>query len=248
MIIHPYRPGSHGVRELKQQLLARGVNVLVTQRPPRREGTWIVYWGKGDQMVGRVKVLNPPDKTILFVNKKVFFEQAAGTHVPPTTTDPSIAREWGTIVARATLNGTNGDGITIHQKGDELPVVPLYVEYKKKEAEYRVHVFRGKDGAYFVGHHQRKVARDPSAVQNWKVRNHDNGFFYQQHGYELPPVVSQAALELIETRFSGIDFVALDIIYNRRADTAWVLEGNTAPGLEGHTAEVYADFIKERIT
>ena len=39
----------------------------------------------------------------------------------------------------------------------------------------------------------------------------------------------------------GLDFGAVDIIYNQREDSSYVLEINTAPGLMGTTGERYAE-------
>jgi len=37
----------------------------------------------------------------------------------------------------------------------------------------------------------------------------------------------------------GLDFGAVDIIYNQKKDVSFVLEVNTAPGLEGSTLNEY---------
>jgi glutathione synthase/RimK-type ligase-like ATP-grasp enzyme len=43
----------------------------------------------------------------------------------------------------------------------------------------------------------------------------------------------------------GLDFGAVDIIWNEREDKCYVLEVNTAPGLQGSTLENYANAIME---
>ena len=57
-----------------------------------------------------------------------------------------------------------------------------------------------------------------------------------------PPegIVEQAKRSVIE---AGLDFGAVDVIYNVHHKKAYVLEVNTAPGLEGTTLEVYARAI-----
>jgi len=54
-------------------------------------------------------------------------------------------------------------------------------------------------------------------------------------------VVALAAVSAL-----GLDFGAVDIIYNEHENQYYVLEVNTAPGLEGTTVEKYAEaFAKE---
>jgi D-alanine-D-alanine ligase-like ATP-grasp enzyme len=42
-----------------------------------------------------------------------------------------------------------------------------------------------------------------------------------------------------------LDFGAVDVIWNEKQQRAYVLEVNTAPGLEGQTVDDYARGIKE---
>ena len=43
----------------------------------------------------------------------------------------------------------------------------------------------------------------------------------------------------------GLDFGAVDIIYNNRDDVCYLLEVNTAPGLQGTTLEKYKDAVEK---
>jgi D-alanine-D-alanine ligase-like ATP-grasp enzyme len=45
----------------------------------------------------------------------------------------------------------------------------------------------------------------------------------------------------------GLDFGAADVLFNARRNQAYVLEVNTAPGLEGQTVNDYAEAFKEMI-
>ena len=44
----------------------------------------------------------------------------------------------------------------------------------------------------------------------------------------------------------GLDFGAVDVLWNERQQKAYVCEVNTAPGLEGITLDNYLKEIKER--
>lgn len=200
--------------------------------------------------------MNPPAVTQVFNNKLRFFRQCGYAHenaaeIPLWTSFKEEARAWQeigrTVVERHILTGSGGEGIRIVEPGGELQLAPLYVKYEKKTHEYRLHIVKGRLGEFRVLYSQRKVARDPDGVSQWQIRNLDSGFFYQQHGFTVPVVVENIGLDLIRTKFPDVDFVALDVIYHKPTNRAFVLEGNTAPGLAGTSVEKYASFITERL-
>jgi hypothetical protein len=43
--------------------------------------------------------------------------------------------------------------------------------------------------------------------------------------------------------FAEMHFVALDVLYHQPSDTPVICEGNTAPGLENNTVDVYAQYF-----
>jgi len=79
------------------------------------------------------------------------------------------------------------------------------------------------------------------------VRNHANGFIYQRIGFNPPPGVIDTALKVFDN-IEGLDFGAVDVIYNKHYDRAWVLEINTAPGLVGSTVKDYANYFTASFT
>lgn len=117
---------------------------------------------------------------------------------------------------------------------------PLYVKYIKKQQEYRVHVFNGS-----VIDVQRKMRRTdtPTEEVNWKIRNHSNGFIFGREGVELPTSATDMCVAAVQA--IGLDFGAVDVIYNERSDTYYVLEVNTACGLIGTTLDKYKTAILE---
>src|SRR3546814_3947261 len=105
-----------------------------------------------------------------------------------------------------------------------------------KKQEYRVHVLNGK-----VVDVQRKarVKDFPDDKVNWKIRNHDNGFIYARDEKlaEVPKKVLSDSIKAVGV--CGLDFGAVDVIYNEAKGIGFVLEINTAPGLTGTTLEGY---------
>lgn len=151
------------------------------------------------------------------------------------------------IVCRTVLAGHSGAGIVIADNRNALVDAPLYVQYKKKKDEYRVHVGRKQsgDGAgeSVVIAVQRKARRNGAETVNWQVRNLAGGFVFVRGGVSPPASVTSSAVEALAA--SGLDFGAVDVIYNEHEGKAYVLEINTAPGLEGQTIADYASFFKE---
>ncbi len=167
--------------------------------------------------------------------------KANGISCPRFTTDKNEARAFKCklLFARTLLNSTNGKGIIEFNGTDEVyPDAPLYVEYIPKQAEYRLHVFRGK-----VIDFQQKKKRNNADTTYSHIRNLHNGYVYCRDGVILSDTALQLAVKAVETL--GYFYGAVDLIYNKKQDTYFVLEVNSRPGLEGTTLRSYAKAIKE---
>lgn len=144
------------------------------------------------------------------------------------------------VVVRHKLTGHSGEGIELLSGDVVIPEAPLYVRYIKKSQEFRVHVLSGQ-----VVDVQRKArSKDVQDKDvNWQVRNHANGFIYARAGYEVDESITTQAALAVEAL--GLDFGAVDIIWNDHEQKPYVLEVNTAPGLTGQTLQGYIDRFKE---
>jgi len=258
--IFPYKNGSHSVRVLKEALSENARRALEVKlegsRYRPRVGHRIVNWGNSRGFQGALN--GNPDAVQRFGNKLLAFlfwkEQSESCTIPDFTTDREEALTWlrkSAIVLRHDLRGHSGRGIEIIEKGsEELPPAPLYVKYIPKDAEYRVHVFKeSPTGEYRVIDVQRKV-RDPQREpRDWKVRSHGNGFIFTRaggdgrpHSETMPRDVLVQALRAMAG--SGLEFAAIDVIWNQKREKAFVLEANCAPGIEGQSVEIYAQAIR----
>lgn len=247
-IIYPYKPGSNSARELARELEVR--------RMSHRNSTFrgnpnklVINWGASrlPEEALKCQVINHPDAVLSASDKLQFFENA-DCRKPWYTTDWREALEHGqhndkTIVVRTVLNGHSGEGIILWELGQYMPEdAPLYTEYVPKKHEYRVHVFQGR-----VIDVQRKARRLDVADEdvNWKVRNNANGFVFARNGDALgtvpDDVLHQATLAVTSL---NLDFGAADVIFNERQSLAYVLEVNTAPGLEGTTLTNYGEAFR----
>ncbi len=241
-MLYPYKPGSASGRALAQALGIRRISHRNStfRGNPRKT---IINWGASrlPEEVGKCRVINTAEAVNRASDKLKFFQNAE-CRKPEWFTEAETASHYGiennvTIVARTVLNGHSGEGIVLVEPGDYVPYASLYTAYVPKKQEYRVHVFRGQ-----VIDVQRKARRRDVADDdvNWKIRNNANGFVFARNGDALgdvPADVLQQASDAVASL--GLDFGAADVVYNERSSLAYVLEVNTAPGLEGTTLTNY---------
>lgn len=259
IIINAYKNGSRSAGRLKKALaIDYGAKTFIRQGPPKNPRSLIVNWGNSDWSYDppRIdRVVNEPGLLKTMTNKLRFFQKVGhDKSVPQWTTDPAEARAWGCkLLARQILEGSGGAGIVIwdpemENAGITFPKAPLYVKYENKTHEYRVHVARGLFGGNFYPLLiQRKIFQKTAETpqpKSWEIRNHTNGFVYVQNsGVPTPENVPALAVDFMTKNFPGLHFAALDVIFNEKKNRPLILEGNTAPGLEGQTVDVYAEYL-----
>lgn len=256
IFLNTYMKGSRGAFNLKAALVERGSRVFITNRPPKYTTPLVVSWGNSawDYDPAPYRVVNPPATLHHMTNKLRFFNRTNGSDmVPQWTTSHAEAEKWdGKIFVRHKLEGSGGVGIEVIDRKDEpgitLPKAPLYVKHFPKTHEYRVHVARGLHDLNFTPILvQRKIFQktpENPAPKDWNVRNHSNGFIFVRNSeFPTPPIVANSAVNFMQRFFPELHFAALDVLYHSKSKQVAILEGNTAPGLEGGTIEVYADYI-----
>lgn len=238
---------SDGANELKELMNLKKIKTMGSKFKGSSTKT-VINWGSVDlpNEVLKSKVLNHPDKIRKSSNKLEFFVTISRSKypdiIPPFTTDKNKVFEWlkkgHWVVARTVLNGSGGKGIVMIHKDDtdvKIPEAPLYVLYIPKHEEYRVHVVNKKVIAV-----QRKTLSskiDNKAEVNWKIRNLENGFIYQRSNVNPDQQVLDVAIKAMEVL--GLDFGGVDVVWGKNDKKAYVLEINTAPGLQGTTVEDY---------
>jgi len=210
-----------------------------------KPGDVVVNWGNGGDYPPKGNViLNKPGAVLNAVNKLRTFQilSASGVFVVPWTILKLEAEIWlnegYVVVARKILTGHEGAGIVIVEKVNELIQAPLYTKYINKVREFRVHAT-----PYGVIDTQQKV-HNPALGQpkSWKVRSYGNGFIFQRKG--ILPNQNRDQLAIAAVKALGLDFGGLDIIEDKQGNF-YVLEVNTAPGIEGTTVKCYAEAIRE---
>ncbi len=208
---------------------------------------WVLNWGSEEMLphVRACKVINTPEAIVQVSDKLFFFMLMAhdADYMVPFALDRLTAEGWirdgNTVVCRTLRRGHGGAGIVIADTLEQLVDAPLYTKYVKKQAEYRVHVFN--DEVIDVQQKRRRV-EIPDEDINWRVRNLAGGFIYARENVNEPAQVTDVAVRCMSRTY--LDFGAVDVIWNEHEHRAYVLEINTAPGLEGLTLNNYVTAIR----
>lgn len=240
----PYKPGSASAKALAGGLEVLRLKTRNSKFRARPTDT-IINWGLSviPRDLEVANVVNKPFNVGRAANKLAFFNDIHQSNTPDIipefwTDRESIPEDAYPVVCRTVLNGHSGEGIVIADAKDELVAAPLYVKYIKKEQEYRIHVAGGE-----VISTQRKARKMdvPDDEVNWRIRNHGNGFVFARNNISVPEPVTQVAVKAVAAL--GLDFGAVDVVY-ARGNKAFVLEINTAPGLEGTTLTDYVNYFR----
>ena len=249
--MYAYNNYSEGAKALSEAIGVKRIAHKATSAFVSRPDKVVLNWGASEIpeqfLVNRI--INAPSAVARCINKTQCFTdlRAAGVSVPPFTTSLADAQAWladdKIVFARTLTRASSGRGIVIMEPDhpdNHSTSAPLYTMYIKKKHEYRVHVVAGR-----VIDSQRKGLREELRGRqdvDFRVRNLSNGFvFVRNDGHQIPEEVTSLALRAVTTM--GLDFGAVDIIWNERERQAYVLEINTAPGLSGTTLTNYAQAL-----
>lgn len=149
------------------------------------------------------------------------------------------AKEWafeGTaVVARLLTRASEGRGIIISEEAGQIPMAPLYTKYKKKKKEFRIHIFKDK-----VVHVLEKRKRR-GGICDAKIRNTINGYVFCSENVEEPKGLRELALKA--SKVTKSDFKGVDIGWNEKKNELFVIEVNSAPGIEGNNLNRYVTEI-----
>jgi glutathione synthase/RimK-type ligase-like ATP-grasp enzyme len=229
--------------------------------PPRlfQNDKIIINWGSSQPIEswdnGRRVLLNKPSAVSLACDKLKTFRKLL-PHV-----DINIPRVWTPdnfqeaqqllddsttpiLLARSLLSGHSGAGITVLRRGERIPQdAKIVVEYIKKKSEYRAHVVNGEVILLI----QKKKRNGVEQTRDQAlIRSHDNGWIFACNDVETPPeTLKPMCIKAVAAL--GLDFGAVDVIV-AQDDSVFILEVNTAPGLEGETTiNAYRDAFQRMV-
>lgn len=172
------------------------------------------------------------------------FFQNSGIPALEFTKSAHEANKWigegFTVVGRKLITASCGKGIVIYEPEkkavSEQDQCLVYTKYKKKKREFRVHVFKDK----VVRIVEKKLRSGWDGPRESKIRNLANGYVFC--GCDNPPD-GIAALAIKAAQVVQSDFKGVDIGYNEKANELFVIEVNSAPGIEGQNVQAYVNAI-----
>jgi len=223
-----------GLRSKSLREIARGLSAMLGKR----------IW-----RTTKPSLIRPQFKYGQSVNKLSQYQWFKNNNIPALewTDSVNIANGWldeGHVVfGRKYLRASCGKGIVVYEpEGEEkLEVHPVYTKYKKKKREFRVHVF--KDQVVSVVEKKRKKEFD--GERDTKIRNVANGYVFVQQNVVEPDGLRELALQAAQV--SQSDFRGVDIGYNRLKNELFVIEVNSAPGIQGNNINRYLEAIVQYV-
>lgn len=244
--LRSYKAGSKSCRALADYL---GIKILKQEnsRFMARIGDVIINWGNSSHFYNYKEgshIINIPTSVYFASNKLQTFKllEEFGIAIPRYTINSEEAMEYKRVFVRQTLTGHSGAGIIVvyTEDVDRLPPAPLYVEAIVKKNEYRAIVVDG----VVVDLKQKRLSTDASEDRSRYIRNLSNGWIFARDNVEYVEGLNEIAIYAVDAL--GLDFGAVDIITDRN-NKLYVLEVNTAFGLEGQTIELVGEAIKKLI-
>ena len=254
IFVYPYKQASRSALALAKSLGGKVIKLENSKFRPSKDKL-VINWGSSKvpkEIVEGCRLLNNPSNVSKVSNKYIFFSMVeaqgeAGPRIPDFTISNEVAKNWFNnktklVFARTVLNGHSGEGIVEVNSSEEVDKFPdgtLFVKYIPKRSEFRIHCTKEK--AFCIQEKLRSLEKKEE--KNFKVRNHANGYIFARQNINCPEDVITQAIKALNA--SNLDFGAVDVIWNELRQEAYVLEVNSAPGLEGSTIHDYVGLINE---
>ncbi len=237
-------------------------NYITGMQSSIKKKNLFVNWGDAQNfsgLLGYQQKMAQADNWVLnlkisgYSDKRAFFKHIAAsdpTLIPKYWTNTGYAQEWlmsqnskAKLCIRYKTSSSGSNGLEIVSAVDVpngLPYAPLYTQYIPKKQEFRCHILRGSPDIW-----QQKKLKSGVSMPNFQIRNLQNGWIFAREDIQVPAaaIILMEKFKLIFFDKWGLDFAGVDVIYNEEQGKAYLLEINTAPGLEGQTVKDYADFI-----
>lgn len=184
-------------------------------------------------------VHNCADKRETFRKMLVAKQSNPALHFLEWTDDRTVAAGWvrddGKAIGRSVINGHSGVGISVLRAANNVPNLPLYTRYFKKDIEYRVHVAFGRVALIQQKKRgERYNGDDPDLAL---IRTNANGWIFSINDLDCDVRNYRGLIETLALNAAqavGIQHGAVEILVKHKrqgAPDAVVCEINSAPAL-----------------
>jgi hypothetical protein len=270
VLLVPYHKKSQSAKDLARHIPCRKTGEMFMGMGLGRKNL-IINWGNKTlpNLVHKAgcMIFNHPEHVKNVSNKRLFFKyyfprmnvliNHDDTYCVPWTESTDTAFAWlqdgHKVFARTKVSASGGQGIYVldPENGDDDPDndwpdeaqgCRLFTKYIPKRYEFRVHFAFNKVIAI-----QRKGLRhgEDKHENKFLIQNWENGFVYIRNNIIPPEKVMSACYNFIDS--TPLHFGAIDVIYNQKHNAAYILEVNSAPGLEGRTLIDYSQAFRDKI-
>lgn len=151
------------------------------------------------------------------------------------------------VLIRKSLTGTGGKGIVIVKNMEEFEQQfespYFWTPFVKMSSEFRVHVLGGNFIKIF-----KKIITTPGVEEaEYPIRNVASGYHYarkemHKENFKVLRQLEEKLREVFPTGFYGLD-VGWDVINKRY----FIIEANSAPGLNTQTVKMYAEYLVKEL-
>jgi len=223
---------------LAEEIKILGEQCFSTRRIERiNRGDFVIRYGSTEIHSG-IDTLNSLEVIRTCSNKRNFSEvmQENGIFSPIFYRRTPRPEEYP-IIVRTTLTSFGGRGMILVENSNDFRYPDAYwTPYIETTFELRVHilgsniirVFRKEDGEGYI-------------------RTSNNGWHFSLRELENYPKIIPLIKKICGIPMFSDCFFALDLGWDPKTKQYIVFEGNSAPGLNEHTANLYAEYILNKI-
>lgn len=221
-----------------------GAKIIVTSHPERiHNGDIVIRYGNSlpcnsfaiETGINTREFISTVSNKLRFSN----LMQSAGIYSPVFSKEQP---EEFPVMIRESLTSSGGKGIHIASSMEEFSGIFNNYFYWTKfimlDFELRVHVVNGNIVRIFK--------KEENFDQEFPIRNNAVCHFALKDNETYPklkPIISKISeIELFKRQVFG-----LDIAWDKKKQEYFVIEINSAPGLNEHTCEFYADYISSKL-
>jgi glutathione synthase/RimK-type ligase-like ATP-grasp enzyme len=225
-------------RILAEELRTIGEKCFSTRRPERISSRdLVIRYGSTDLHEG-IDTLNTLEVIRTCSNKLNFSQLMQEEKIYSPIFYKGVPKESQyPVIVRTTLNSYGGKGmILVENSGDFHYSNVWWTPFIQTQFELRVHVLGGKIIRMFK-------KEDGESY----IRTSNNGWHFSLKENKDYPKVSLVVQKICEIPRFANAFFALDLGWDSKKKQYLVFEANSAPGLNEHTANLYAQYILNKI-
>jgi len=203
----------------------------------------IINWGSCDTNIDNERVINRPQSVANVQDKWYVFSHLRRYDVNTVefTKDKAVAHGW-IVEGDTVVPVSDGQSFAI-DRSDMLSIfnADLYTKYIPNQAIFRFHISR----SYGILSRETKRSVDGD---HHKIKREGLGYVYDaSRNYTIPDNERRKLERSINKipRLFKLDFVAVDVLWNKFREEAYVLDINPTPPLAGSTMDTYCSVFNE---